>query len=64
LREEVEKYPSLVGFEAGTLAIIANTLTTFPEMTDDYKSEFRFLGPTEQKNPTHTYFSLKWVQSG
>jgi len=32
---EVEKYPSIVGFEPGTLALIANTLTNFAEMTDE-----------------------------
>jgi len=31
---EVEKYPSIVGFEPGTLALIANVLTNFAERTD------------------------------
>jgi len=34
---EVEKYLSIVGFEPGTLALIANTLTNFAEMTDERK---------------------------
>jgi len=34
LLREVEKYPSIVGFEPGILALIANTLTNLAEMTD------------------------------
>jgi len=30
---EVEKYPSIVGFEPGTLALKANVLTNFAERT-------------------------------
>jgi len=32
---EVEKCPSIVGFEPGTLALIANVLTNFAERTDN-----------------------------
>jgi len=31
---EVEKYPSIVGFDSGTLALIANVLTNFAERTE------------------------------
>jgi len=34
LKEEVEKYPSTVGFEPGIRALAASTLTTFAEMTE------------------------------
>jgi len=32
---EVEKYPTIVGFEPGSLALIAKALTNFSEITDE-----------------------------
>jgi len=34
LLREVEKYPSIVGFQPGTMALIANVLTNFAERSD------------------------------
>jgi len=55
LREEIEKYPSTVGFEPGILALTASTLTTFAEMSSEadqtrgHQSEWQRDGET-QKN--------------
>jgi len=41
---EVGKYPLIVVFEPGTLALIANALTNFAEMTDNLLA-----GPNENE---------------